>query len=227
MAKANKRKLEVVTFEEARRHFADKVPLTRPEFDALRDEVKRRAFTVATVSKMDVLKDFKNAVEKAIEKGETLANFRERMLDFMEERGWKGTTPWHAETIFRTNLQSSYGAGRFEQQKALGEEYPYAEYHAISDDRVREEHEALDGTVAHIDSTFWQIHYPPWDYNCRCSAEPLSAEEVEGRQIEEGYGPAPSNDFTSPAVGADFEPDLTRFDPDEREQILAELSRRT
>jgi SPP1 gp7 family putative phage head morphogenesis protein len=219
MAKANQRGIPHVTFEQARRFFRGKVALTRDEFDLLVDEVKRRAFTVAYVTSMDLIRDVKSAIDSAIEIGTTLADFQAALNTLIDERGWTGTTPWHAETVFRTNIQSAYGAGRFEQQSSVAETYPYAEYSAIIDGREREEHGALDGTIAPIDSAFWQIHYPPWDYNCRCSAIPMTAEDVEGREIERGTGPAVENDFTSPAVGADWEPDLSRFDADEAEQV--------
>jgi uncharacterized protein with gpF-like domain len=157
--------LEDLTFEQAVKFFRGKVPLTRPEFNRLIAEAKRRAFTVATILKMDILKDIQDAVAAAIESGSTLAEFNARLFEIMEERGWRGTTPWHAETIFRTNIQSAYGSGRYEQQQELAELYPFAEYVAVLDGREREDHGALHGTIAPIDSEFWVMHYPPWDYN--------------------------------------------------------------
>jgi len=223
MPSANQQKIPVVSFDEARRFFRQKVALTRAEFDMLAAEAKRRAFTAAAVHTMDVLHDIRAAVDKMIDQGKTLADFNAALLDIMGERGWTGTTPWHAETIFRTNIQSAYGAGRFEQLAAVSDEFPYAMYVAVDDDRTREEHAELDGTVAPIDGAFWAYHWPPWDYNCRCSAEPLSADEVKGEEVENGTGPMPENDFTSPALGADYEPDLSRFDPDEQEQLRRTL----
>lgn len=211
--------------KEASRFFRAKVPLTRPEFNTLVEEAKRRAFTVAAVTSMDVLHDIKAALDKAIDAGEMLADFGNRLEEIMDARGWTGLTPWHAETVFRTNVQSAYGAGRYEQHLSVSDEYPYARYDALLDGRQREEHGALDGTIAPVDSAFWKTHWPPWDYQCRCAAEPMAADEVKGREIFRGVGPDSDSDFTSPALGADWIPDLSRFDPDEAETLRRVLGR--
>jgi len=54
----------------------------------------------------------------------------------------------------------------FENQKHL---YPNLKYKTIGDDRVRDEHAALNGIIKSIDDPFWDIHYPPNGWRCRCS----------------------------------------------------------
>ena len=73
--------LEPLPFEEAIEFFADKVPLAPHELFELAEEVRARAFTVARVSSMDVIVDVHKAVAKAIEAGETLADFKGRLGD--------------------------------------------------------------------------------------------------------------------------------------------------
>lgn len=41
-------------------------------------------------------------------------------------------------------------------------------YVTAGDDKVREEHAILDGTVLPVDDTFWDSYYPPNGYGCRC-----------------------------------------------------------
>ncbi len=209
-----------VPFTEAAAIFKSKIPLTRDEFDALADWAKTRAFTVATVTKAEILQDMMDAVQQAIADGLTFADFQELLGDIMEARGWAGLDPWHAETVFRTNIQSAYGAGRWQQQRAQREDFPFLQYHAINDTRVRPTHWALNGIVQPIGAPFWKHYYPPWDYNCRCDAESLSADEARA------IGIAPVNvidvgiadDFTSPAAG-DWEPDLRGLDPVLRDAV--------
>jgi len=43
-------------------------------------------------------------------------------------------------------------------------------YVTANDDKVREEHEALDGFTAAVDDPIWMTIDPPeWDWNCRCT----------------------------------------------------------
>jgi len=57
-------------------------------------------------------------------------------------------------------------------------------YVAISDDRTRDEHIDLNGTVASVDDDFWNTFYPPNGWNCRCDVELLTAEEGARKSLQ-------------------------------------------
>ncbi len=44
------------------------------------------------------------------------------------------------------------------------------QYRTVGDDRVREEHAALDGTTLPPSDPFWSKYYPPNGWGCRCTA---------------------------------------------------------
>jgi SPP1 gp7 family putative phage head morphogenesis protein len=213
-----------VPFDEASAFFADKMAMSPEEFAALEDWAKLRAFTVATVTKAEILQDLLDAVQVAIDNGLTLADFRSALDDIMETRGWEGITPWHAETVFRTNIQSAYGAGRLSQQRAAAVDFPFLMYVTVRDDRVREEHAALDGVVRAINDPFWSVYYPPWDYNCRCDAEALSTEEADATGPGPEVGDMEDSGFSSPGAGYDYAPDLSELDPDLRRSVQDDIS---
>lgn len=54
---------------------------------------------------------------------------------------------------------------RFEDEKDL---FPFLRYETVGDSRVRQEHKALDGIVLGVDDPFWNVHYPPNGWKCRC-----------------------------------------------------------
>lgn len=54
----------------------------------------------------------------------------------------------------------------FEQD---GDRY-YLQYRTAGDDKVREEHAALNGTTLPPSDPFWELFLPPNGWNCRCTA---------------------------------------------------------
>jgi SPP1 gp7 family putative phage head morphogenesis protein len=178
--------LEPLPFEEAISFFRDKIVLSDAEFYALAEAARAEAFTIAGVARMDILMDVRGALDKAIEAGETLADFQGRLGDIMETRGWQGLTPWHTETVFRNNIQTAYSVGRYKQMAEQVDRFPYWEYDAVNDSRTRPTHAALDGKIFPADHPFWDTWYPPNGHRCRCSVNPVHkyVAEEEGLKIE-------------------------------------------
>ena len=81
----------------------------------------------------------------------------------------------NAETLVRTQTQLAYNAGRWQadQDPVIQDILWGYEYVAITDDRVRPEHEAFDGTVLPKEDPFWKANWPPNGWNCRCTTIPL------------------------------------------------------
>lgn len=70
-------------------------------------------------------------------------------------------------------------------------EFPFLQYQTIGDERVRKEHVALDNIVRPVDDIFWNTHYPPNGWYCRCTVIQLAEGEaeitpvkIEAREVE-------------------------------------------
>jgi SPP1 gp7 family putative phage head morphogenesis protein len=63
----------------------------------------------------------------------------------------------------------------FQRNKALR---PLLRYQTMEDDRVRPEHEVLDGITAEVDDIFWTTHYPPIAWRCRCDVISVGSGKV-------------------------------------------------
>src|SRR3982751_3208114 len=100
--------------KEALRWFREQVPFTREEYDQLDVKARRRAFFVSNVAQLRLVSEVHKAITKAIEKGTTLAAFK-KAAEAKLTAAWGGPKPAVVETIFRTNIQSAYNAGRLEQ----------------------------------------------------------------------------------------------------------------
>lgn len=162
-------------------------------------EAHARAFTVAGVTKLDVLKDIRAAVSEALGKGRTLAQFRQDLEPILRRKGWMGRgqvvdqatgevgkqlAPYRLETIYRTNMQTAYMAGRWKQFKANADIRPYWRYVAVMDARTRPEHAALNGLVFHHDDPFWSSYWPPNGWRCRCRVSALDSDELQAEDLE-------------------------------------------
>lgn len=167
-------------FEEARAFWADKVKLTPSEFGALADDAKARAFAVSGVAKADELETMFNSLSRVIDGGATFANFKKECAAIAERRGWGN---YRLETIFRTNVQTAFMAGRYGQVKKASKMRPYGQYSAVGDRRTRPEHHALHGRVFPLSSPFWDTWWPPNGFKCRCTVKTLSERQVTARGL--------------------------------------------
>lgn len=165
------------------------------DWEELWQEAQAQAFTVAKATRLDILQDIRDAVEKAITEGKTLAWFAKELTPVLQAKGWWGRqehvdtetgevsqvqlgSPWRLQTIYRANLQTAYMAGRFQSQLENIDDRPYWMYVAILDGRTRPSHRAMNGKVFRYDDPIWQYLYPPNGWGCRCRVIALSADNV-------------------------------------------------
>ena len=113
--------------QEAIDFFRRKTLLTDGEFKALSEQNYRKAFTLAGVADIDVIQSVYDSLDGALAEGTLFKDWKAEIGEKLEA-AWGGTVAnpgFRLETIFRTNLQSSYAAGRYEQAKSGKEDRPY------------------------------------------------------------------------------------------------------
>lgn len=139
------------------------------------------AFTVAGANRDELVADFHQAVQRAIEGGGTLEEFRRDFDRIVATHGWSynGGRNWRSRVIYETNMRSSYMAGRYEQLLAVREARPYWQYlHSDAVEVPRPEHEAWNGMVLRWDDPWWQYHFPINAWGCQCSVRALSEDDL-------------------------------------------------
>jgi len=176
--------MKVIPFEEAKQFWADKVKLSPGEFGKLSAEAKVRAFAVSGIAKGDELNTVYNAINKALTDGTPFSDFQRDCATIFEKRGWTGQRAWRVDNIFRTNIQTAYNVGRYQQMMEETDFLPYWMYDAVNDSRTRPTHLAMDGKVFPANSPFWEKWYPPNGFRCRCSVQPLTRGQVERRGLQ-------------------------------------------
>ncbi|WP_047396534.1 phage minor head protein [Chitinibacter sp. ZOR0017] len=162
-------------------------------------EAHAKAFTVAGVTKLDVLEDIRGELNALLKSGGTLQEFKNNLIPKLKQKGWWGKgrmvdddtgevvgkrlNPRRLETIFRTNLQAAYSAGRYQAQLEDTDLRPWWEYVAVLDNRTRPRHRALSGQIFRYDDSFWRSFYPPNGWNCRCRVRTRSERDIERKSL--------------------------------------------
>lgn len=93
-------------------------------------------------------------------------------------------SPHHLKTLHRTQLQAEAMAARYEDLSESTDSHPYWQYVAILDSVTRPSHAALAGKVFPFDDPFWNSHFPPNGYNCRCSVRALNNKNIKQRRLK-------------------------------------------
>jgi SPP1 gp7 family putative phage head morphogenesis protein len=177
---------EPLKFEEAIEYFGGKIPIDSKEYYRISNEYKTKAFTVSGYSSAEILRKFQEELMKVLNEGLTIKDFREKMNDFLERKGYEGLTPYQADNIFRTNIQTAYNVGHYKQMTKPEnlKMRPYWMYDAINDKKTRPTHAAMDRKVFPADHKFWDTWYPPNGFKCRCGVVSLSERQVKARGLK-------------------------------------------
>jgi SPP1 gp7 family putative phage head morphogenesis protein len=155
--------------EEAIDYFRRKRIVTQKTFNKLEREAKAASFYVSGVYREDVLTAFKDEITDALEDGQTPKYVTKQFKEILGGAGHRELGDWHLETTIRSNMMSAYGVGRRKGMEESADLLPFWEYSAVNDDRTRLTHRALDGLIYPANHEFWNTHYPPWGFNCRCT----------------------------------------------------------
>jgi SPP1 gp7 family putative phage head morphogenesis protein len=176
-------------FQEAIDAFRSKLDIPSQHWDDLLGEVHAKAFTIAGATQADLLADLRSAVDQAITDGTTITDFRKRFDQAVADHGWtyKGQRGWRTRVIYDTNLRTARMAGKWDQFQRTKENRPYLQYQTVGDARVRPEHAAWDERVLSVDDPWWNTHYPPNGWGCRCTVRSLSDQQLqrEGLSVSE------------------------------------------
>ena len=158
------------------------------------------AFTVAKAMRVDILEDIRSSVDKAIAQGIPFSEFKKQIAPVLQAKGWWGrkdmVDPLDGETkpatlgsnrrlrtIYDTNMRMAHAAGRWERIERTAKKRPYLRYVAVQDERTRQTHRDWHNTILPVDHPFWDDHYPPNGWHCRCTVMQLSERDLKRRGL--------------------------------------------
>jgi len=179
-------KIGSVPFQEAIDHFQGKLKIPTEHWDDMLGTIHAKAFTIAGATKADLLTDIFNDVNEVLSNGGTITDYRKLFDKTVNKHGWpyKGNRGWRTRVIYDTNLRTSHMAGKWSQFQRVKQTRPFLQYFTVGDERVRPEHREWHHLVLHIDDPWWQTHYPPNGWGCRCGARSLSPRQIRKEKLQ-------------------------------------------
>ena len=185
-------------FKEAIDYFNQKLPLPTNGWQDVYGQQHDHAVMVAGANKTAILEGFANAIQGAIEGGETLADFRKRFDEIVTKHGWdyKGSRNWRSRLIYETNIRQAYNAGREAQMAdpVFQERFPYMEYRHSGAENYRPQHKTWDRLLLLANDPWWHVHSPSNGYGCKCKKFPRSERWMQ-RNNKTGPDAAPADEF--------------------------------
>ena len=233
-------------FLEAINYMKKKSIMPTTSWNDIVGKAHQKTFTIAKVTKLDMLQDVQDLLISSMQNGMSWADFKNDFLSLVSQKGWvvdpslpaeekKIKKPWRIETIFRTNMQNSFATGRWDQMMKSTKLLPYLQYDAVDDSQTRPAHKALDGIIARYDDPLWEKFAPTNGYNCRCRLNVVPDPNPPEKDISSGVGRIedkideksgmPYSIYTTPS-GKEIKTDLGwNFNPGKTTQIRKKYSK--
>lgn len=187
-----------VAFREAIDFLRARLALDEKDWLSLIREADRAARDRASGMSDALVRDILDAIKDAMAKGTTAGAFRETFDRLLRTHGWSGdnTAGWRSDLTFRVLTGQAAGAGRWRQIERLAARRPWIRYVTAGDARVRPQHAAWHGVILRWDDPWWDTHFPPNGFNCRCHAMSLSDADLK----RFGWTPTPQAPPSDPVI---------------------------
>lgn len=182
--------------EEAIEYLKSKGMKLHFNYDELKKDAHHKAFTVAKVTRMDLLNDIHEELLDSMKDGRSFKDFQESIKPKLQKKGWWGITevvnPRTGEvktidvnarrlkTIFETNTRMAYNVAREEAMDALPLSV-YRRYVSVLIASTREAHARMHGIIKHKDDVFWKKNSPLNGWSCKCKKTAYSKRQIESK----------------------------------------------
>ena len=162
------------------------------DWEDMWQEAHARAFTVAKVTRLDILEDIRSRLQQALDEGKTDRWFRQQLEPELQRKGWWGPrdttdpvtgepvtiqqgSPWRLDTIFapicRYSTAPDAGPNRWRTSTTGRTGCTPVSTTATPAKAIW----SCTVWCCAYDDPFWQAFYPPNGWRCRCGVIALSA----------------------------------------------------
>ncbi|MBR5965367.1 MAG: minor capsid protein [Treponema sp.] len=170
--------IENLPYAEAVEYLKKRSVIKKVDYDKLSDKMRFRAFTVSRINDGALLEKLNAEMLANVRDGKGLKDFLSlTKTEILDKVGMGPGQGWRWETVYRTNVQTAFNAGR---AMGFAEDKPLAlELIVIDDARTSDTCRQYAGRrfVLPYDHPFWQTHWPPFHFNCRTTIRAIYSED--------------------------------------------------
>ena len=115
----------------------------------------------------------------------------------------------YLQAEYQTSKRSAQAARKWKGFEENEDLFPNLKYMTIGDAKVREDHDKLNGIIKPVNDPFWDTHYPPNGFRCRCYVKPTTEAADRRKAVtnpDKGFG---SNVGKSNEIFSDEHPYFT------------------
>ena len=87
------------------------------------------------------------------------------------------------KTEYDTTVSTAESASKWVDIQKSKSIYSLLQYVTKHDDKVRHEHANFNGTILPVNHPYWNTHFPPNGWNCRCTVEKLKPVYPDGTAV--------------------------------------------
>ena len=144
--------------------------------------------------RLDILEAIYQAVMDAGAEGQTLRQFQKSLTPILQKKGWWGVkplldpvtgdmvearlgSPRRLRVIYDTNMRTARAAGQWGRIQRGKRSHPYLIYELGPSREHRDQHVAWQGLILPVDHPFWEAHYPPNGWGCKCRVRAITQAE--------------------------------------------------
>jgi hypothetical protein len=175
------------------------------------------AFTVAKMTRLDLLETTRASLEDALAEGKTFRQWSQEIKPELQKRGWWGIkeqidphtgiservqlgSPARLKTIYRANMRSARAAGQWQRIQRTKDSRPYLTYRLGPSEHHRPEHVDWQGLTLPVDDPTWGQISPPNGYGCKCWIEQID-DATRERYKQDGVPDATAGQEIDPETG--------------------------
>lgn len=211
------------------------------DYDEMIGRAHHKAFTVAKVTRLDLLEDINEELYRSMKSGATFEEFKKNIVPTLQQKGWWGekeiTDPKTGVTkqvyigsrrlrnIYNTNMRVAYSVGRHKQMSGF-KKAVFWRYRSALLEKTRVSHADKHGLIKHRDDPWWSTNYPPNDWGCKCTVTAHTKSELgdEGWSVDESAHENIAGKDWAYDVGAGSQvAKLSKLDLDEKLSNLPKL----